>query len=109
VRIEPEDPNTEREKRTRGLARLLGIGEAEAGDTTITGRLFVIAKLKAAKRAEIERGKAGSWLYDVNRHLSICARLRKEYEALEDFLAAGEEALRHKRRARAGEWERPAP
>ena len=74
------------ERRCKGLVQLLGIGEEEAGDTTIKGRLAVIAKLKAAKRSEIGRGQTGSWLYDVNRHLSICACLRKEYEALEDIL-----------------------
>ena len=72
------------EKRCKGLVHLLGIGEEEAGDTSIRGRLSIIAKLKAAKRAEIGRGQTGSWLYDVNRHLSICACLRREYEALEE-------------------------
>jgi hypothetical protein len=104
-----ETSNSDRERRARALAQLLGVGQDEAGDTSITGRLWIIAKLKAAKRAEIERGKTGSWLYDVNRHLSICAWLRKEYEALEEFLAAGEAALRRKRRARFDEGERPAP
>ena len=66
-------------KRSKGLVHLLGIEEREAGDTSIKGRLTIIAKLKAAKRAEIGRGQTGSWLYDVNRHLSICACLRKEY------------------------------
>lgn len=74
------------ERRCKGLVQLLGIGEEEAGDTTIKGRLAVIAKLKAAKRSEIGRGQTGSWLYDVNRHLSICACLRREYEALEEIL-----------------------
>ncbi len=79
-------------KRCKGLVSLLGIAEAEAGDTTIKGRLTIIAKLKAAKRAEISRGQTGSWLYDVNRHLSICAFLRKEYEALEEILDGGKRA-----------------
>ena len=74
------------DKRCKGLVHLLGIEEDEAGDTTIKGRLSIIAKLKAARRAEIARGQTGSWLYDVNRHLSICACLRKEYEALEEIL-----------------------
>ncbi len=73
-------------RRCKALVNLLGIGDAEAGDTSIKGRLAIIAKLKAAKRAEIARGQTGSWLYDVNRHLSICASLRKEYEALETIL-----------------------
>jgi hypothetical protein len=109
VSVPIEDANTEREKRRKGLAQLLGVGESEAADTSITGRLLIIAKLKAAKRTEIERGKAGSWLYDVNRHLSICAWLRREYEALEEFLAAGEAALRHRRPRRFDERQRPAP
>ena len=57
-------------KRCKGLIHLLGIEEGEAGDTSIKGRLTVIGKLKAAKRAEIGRGQTGSWLYDVNRHLA---------------------------------------
>ncbi len=77
------------EKRCIGLVHLLGIEEEDARDTTIRGRLSIIAKLKAARRAEIARGQTGSWLYDVNRHLSICACLRKEYEALEEVLDGG--------------------
>ncbi len=84
--VTDEAAHAAREKRCKGLMALLGIGEAEAGDTTIKGRLVIIAKLKAAKRAEIARGHTGSWLYDVNRHLSICAVLRKEYEALGEIL-----------------------
>ena len=86
VGVDDEALHAAREKRCKGLMALLGIGEAEASDTTIKGRLAIIAKLKAAKRAEIARGQNGSWLYDVNRHLSICAVLRKEYERLEEIL-----------------------
>ncbi len=107
--VSMETSNTERDRRCRGLSQLLGIAEMEAGDTSIAGRLSVIAKLKAAKRVEIERGKAGSWLYDVNRHLTLCAALRREYEALEEFLAAGDAALQRRRRGRSsGETHRPA-
>ncbi len=108
--VRDEASNAAEEKRCKGLAQLLGIGEAEASDTSTKGRLSVIAKLKAAKRAEIARGQTGSWLYDVNRHLSICACLRKEYEALEDLLAKGEPALnRHRRAEHASEAERLRP
>lgn len=87
-------------RRCKALVHLLGIGDAEASDTSIKGRLVIIAKLKAAKRAEIARGQTGSWLYDVNRHLSICASLRKEYEALEEDLDGGKPAVpRQKKRA----------
>ncbi len=87
------------QKRCRGLVHLLGIDEAEAGDTTIRGRLSIIAKLKAARRAEIARGQTGSWLYDVNRHLNICAVLRQEYEALEEVLDGAKSTPRQRKRA----------
>jgi hypothetical protein len=107
---EEAETDIQRRKRCRALSQLLGIAEAEAGDTSITGRLSTIAKLKAAKSAEIERGKSGSWLYDVNRHLSLCAALRREYEALEEFLAAGDAALKRQSRGRGlHESHRPAP
>jgi hypothetical protein len=110
VRVPRDASNAARDRRRRNLAHILGIHEREAADTSVTGRLFIIAKLKEAKRVEISRGLAGSWLYDVNRHLSICAYLRKEYEALEQFLAAGEAALRReRRRAYLQDRERPLP
>ena len=87
------------EKRCKGLVHLLGIGDLEASDTSIKGRLTVIARLKAAKRSEITRGQTGSWLYDVNRHLSICACLRREYEALEEILDGGYPAPSQRKRA----------
>ncbi len=110
MRVPRDASNLARDRRSKNLGRLLGIHDREAADTSVSGRLSVIAKLKAAKRAEISRGQAGSWLYDVNRHLSICTYLRKEYEALEQFLAAGEAALRRKRRAAyLQDQERPLP
>ena len=62
--------------RSKELALLLGIREAEAADRSLSARLKIIAKLKAARRVEIARGRAGSWLYDVNRHLNLCTALR---------------------------------
>ncbi len=87
------------EKRCKGLVHLLGIGDLEAGDTSIKGRLSIITKLKAARRSEISRGQTGSWLYDVNRHLSICACLRREYEALEEILDGSNPAPSRRRHA----------
>lgn len=81
-----------RDERCKELAALLGIGEAEAQDPSLSGRLKIVAKLKAARRVEIARGRAGSWLYDVNRHLNLCAALRQEYEALAAYFAEGAEA-----------------
>ncbi len=73
--------------RSKQLALLLGVREAEAADRSLSGRLGIIAKLKAARRVEIARGRSGSWLYDVNRHLNLCAALRLEYESLVAYFA----------------------
>jgi hypothetical protein len=77
-----------RDRRCKELAQLLGIREADARDPSLAGRLKIIAKLKAARRVEIARGRAGSWLYDVNRHITLCAALRQEYDALAAYFAA---------------------
>jgi hypothetical protein len=73
-------------QRSPGLEQLLGIPRGEAEDYSLEGRLSVIAKLKAARRAEVARGRSGSWLYDLNRHLNLCGALRREYDALTEFL-----------------------
>ena len=80
--------------RSKELAQLLGIREAQTADRTLSGRLKIIAKLKAARRVEIARGRSGSWLYDVNRHLNLCTALRQEYDSLAAYFAenASEEA-----------------
>jgi hypothetical protein len=69
------------------LARVLGIPEAEAADSSLDGRLRTVARLKAAKRVEIARGKAQSWLYDVNRHINLCILLDQKEAALMADLA----------------------
>jgi hypothetical protein len=96
VAIDREKSNGARVKRAKELAHLLGIHEAEAADLSLSGRLKIIAKLKAARRVEIARGRAGSWLYDVNRHLNLCAALRQESEVLSASFAesAGEPGTR---------------
>ena len=74
-------------KNKRLLARVLGITEAEAADSSFGGRLRIVAKLKAAKRVEIARGRTQSWLYDVNRHLNLAVLLEQEEAALMADLA----------------------
>jgi CRISPR/Cas system endoribonuclease Cas6 (RAMP superfamily) len=91
VAIHRKKRDAARVKRAKELAHLLGIHEAEAADLSWSGRLEIVAKLKAARRVEIARGRTGSWLYDLNRHLSLCAALRQEYKALAFFAeSAGE-------------------
>ncbi len=75
-------------KRTRHLESLLGVHASIASDASLSGRLRIISKLRNARRTEIARGQSGSWLYDINRHIHLCAALRREYEALADTLWA---------------------
>ena len=74
-------------RRAGDLAQLLGVADAEAEDGTIAGRVNLIRKLAAARRIEIQRGKSGSWLYDVNRHLNLTKSLRREKAALLDLMS----------------------
>ena len=78
------------------LAQLLGIRETDVADRSLSGRLKIITKLKAARRVEIARGRSGSWLYDVNRHLNLCAALRLEYESLAAYFAENSGEVRPK-------------
>ena len=66
--IDRKKSDAARDTRCNELAHLLGIRETEAADRSLSGRLKIIAKLKAARRVEIARGRAGSWLYDVYCH-----------------------------------------
>lgn len=73
--------------RSRTIARVLGITEADAADVSLGGRLKTVTRLQAAKRVEIARGQAQSWLYDVNRHLNLSVLLEQEMAALMADLA----------------------
>ncbi len=81
-------------KRRKLLAHLIDVSEAEAYYRSLKGRLAIIARLKAAKAAEVQRGRNSSWLYDVNRHLNLCFALRTECEALPFLPIAGSKAPR---------------
>lgn len=73
--------------RSRTIARVLGIIEADAADTSLSGRFRTVARLQAAKRVEIARGRAQCWFYDVNRHLNLSVLLEQEMAALMADLA----------------------
>jgi hypothetical protein len=64
------------------LADLLGVTPALAADEAIETRLAILAILNAALEAEKVRGKAKSWLHDINRHLNLCAAIRQEMAGL---------------------------
>lgn len=59
--------------------------EAELDDRTVTGRMILIAKLKALYIHERQRGLAGAWTYDHNKHRRIFTYLKTEQRQLEEI------------------------
>lgn len=82
------DTNTlqaaEQYKRASELPKLLPLWPCEIADTSQSGRLRVVAKLRRALRAERQRGLAGHWTYDLARHRQLLAAFRAETAALTD-------------------------
>ena len=68
--------------RKRHLPRVLPIGPDEIADESPTARRAVLARLARALRAERNRGRAGHWTYDLNRHIA----LRQAYMAERQML-----------------------
>ncbi|WP_321341828.1 hypothetical protein [Breoghania sp.] len=64
--------------RNRTLRRLTGL-EPEEGEA---GRKALVARLARALRGERQRGKAGHWSYDLNRHIALSQAYRAECDAL---------------------------
>lgn len=62
--------------RRRHAERLLGADDA-------TPRQTAIARLRRALRAERQRGRAGHWAYDLNRHIGLLQALKSELARLE--------------------------
>jgi hypothetical protein len=62
------------------LAKLLGIDIETASNGAIDNRLALMQRVLAALQVERARGKNGSWLYDINRHINLA-------KTLDDFLA----------------------
>jgi hypothetical protein len=71
--------------RQRHLPRVLPVGPDEIADDSIAGRRRIIARLARALRAERNRGRAGHWTYDLNRHIA----LRQAYLAERRWLNGG--------------------
>ncbi len=57
--------------RQRHLPRILPVGPDEVADESIAGRRRILARLAKALRAERNRGRAGHWTYDLNRHIAL--------------------------------------
>ncbi len=63
--------------RERDLARLIHASQAELADRSPGMMRSILARLARALRSERNRGRAGHWTYDLNRHIA----LRQAYEA----------------------------
>jgi len=69
--------------RTRHLPRLLPLPAAELADHSAPARRRIVARLARALRAERNRGRAGHWTYDLNRHIALSQAYAAERQALE--------------------------
>lgn len=70
--------------RERHLPRVLSAGPDEIADVSVAGRHFILRRLARALRAERNRGRAGHWTYDLNRHIALA----QAYTAERRLLAA---------------------
>jgi hypothetical protein len=68
--------------RTRHLQRLIPVGPAEIADRSAKARRAILAKLARALRAERNRGRAGHWTYDLNRHIGLVQAYEAERRLL---------------------------
>lgn len=68
--------------RERDLPFVLALWPEEVRDTSEAGTRKVIEKLRSALRAERQRGRAGHWSYDLDRHLKLALALKAECAAL---------------------------
>jgi Family of unknown function (DUF6477) len=68
--------------RERHLPRLIPLTPREVADTRPEARRAILARLARALRAERNRGRAGHWTYDLNRHIGLKQAYLAERRAL---------------------------
>jgi hypothetical protein len=68
--------------RALSLPRVLPVGPDEVADTSDAGRRKIVRRLMRALRAERNRGRAGHWTYDLNRHVALAQAYAAESAAL---------------------------
>lgn len=68
--------------RRRHLPRLLPLSSTELADESPTGTRTVLARLARALRSERNRGRAGHWTYDLNRHIALAQAYTAERRRL---------------------------
>jgi hypothetical protein len=64
------------------LPRVLAVGPKEVADESEPGRRAILRRLARALRAERNRGRAGHWTYDLNRHIALAQAYTAERAAL---------------------------
>lgn len=74
--------------RARDLPRLLALWPDEIKDLSPAAHVRLVAKLRAALRAERRRGLSGHWTYDLARHRQLLAAYRAEHALLDCERAA---------------------
>lgn len=71
-----------RYRRAQDLPRLIAIWPHELDASDRAQREAIVARLRAALRAERRRGLAGHWTYDLARHSQLLSAYRAEAAAL---------------------------
>ncbi len=81
-------------RRDRALPRLARATPAELADGSPGMRRTLLARLARALRAERNRGRAGHWTYDLNRHIALRQAYLAERASLSESAATTDKALR---------------
>lgn len=67
--------------RPKDLPSLIPLWPAEIADTSPENNAMIIRRLNDALRKERQRGRAGHWAYNLNRHRALKRALQAEREA----------------------------
>lgn len=70
-------------ERMRALPRLLPVTNGELATNDAHAARMLVARLARALRSERQRGRAGHWSYDLNRHIALAQALDAERQRLE--------------------------
>lgn len=74
------------------LPRLIGVWPSELRTESLDAAARIVALLRKAIRSERQRGRAGHWTYDLNRHLALAEALRAEQARLREAIKAENKA-----------------
>lgn len=73
-------------ERRRALPRLLPVTDGELATDDAHAARMLVARLARALRSERQRGRAGHWSYDLNRHIALAQALGAERHRLERLM-----------------------